>query len=430
MEPPTAMTTVKERVAVLSMNIFARPEGIHSGKWFSSGDFKDLRISLLLRKIQDFDIVILQEMFEVGVRQKRFLRDAERLGFHYHCGSVWPSLTDRYLIDGGLLILSRFPIVERDQHAYTVGSGSDGICSKGVLYARVQLSSDLADSLHVFTTHTQAGDRIKEYKIRAAQLQEMHKFIKRTIRDDQDAPVLITGDFNLDARHNLAHDPKTGLPLSSHCRESDVYLQLVQDLQRALNSTAGGEDRQVIDLMKHHDTTKLENATHPITNGDGHSSLIHESDPTSLEKDGKCIDYMFFSPSTRVLHATGNDSSAHSFQLRVVESKTTVDHCDIANLVDDPSLLPITHLSDHYGLRAEFELEVVPVAHPDGETHHTFTRLYELLQLHFPRRAFAQTPKRLWMWKLLVGLLTIAASSLTVLGVIGAVVHAALGFRN
>lgn len=40
--------------------IFARPEGIHSGKWFSNGDFKDLRISLLLRKIRDFDIVILQ----------------------------------------------------------------------------------------------------------------------------------------------------------------------------------------------------------------------------------------------------------------------------------------------------------------------------------------------------------------------------------
>jgi hypothetical protein len=47
-------------MSVYIVQIFARPEGIHSGKWFSSGDFKDLRISLLLRKIQDFDIVILQ----------------------------------------------------------------------------------------------------------------------------------------------------------------------------------------------------------------------------------------------------------------------------------------------------------------------------------------------------------------------------------
>lgn len=44
----------------LYRQIFARPEGIHSGRCFSNGDYKDLRVSLLLRKIRDFDIVILQ----------------------------------------------------------------------------------------------------------------------------------------------------------------------------------------------------------------------------------------------------------------------------------------------------------------------------------------------------------------------------------
>lgn len=324
------------------------------------------------------------------------------------------------------MILSRFPIVERDQHAYTVGSGSDGICSKGVLYARVQLSPDLADSLHVFTTHTQAGDRIKEYSIRAVQLQELHRFVTRTIRADREAPVLVTGDFNLDARHNLVHDRETGGALSSHCLESEVYKQLVQDLQTAL-----GADRHVVDLMKHHDTTKLEDALHPITNGDGHSSLVHTSDPYSPDKDGKCIDYMFFSPASREKRV--NFGETLSFQLRVVESKTTVDHCGVAPLLDDDqtsSSLPITHLSDHYGLRAEFELEISPVAHPDGQPPHPTTLLYEVLQLHFPHHAFAQAPKRLWTWKLIVGLLAIAGASLTVLGVIGKVVHSVLGFGD
>lgn len=214
--------------------IFCRPEGIHSGQWFQSGDYKDLRVALLLRKIAKFDVVILQEMFEAGPRQKRFVREAYAMGFRYHCGSVWPRLLDSRLIDGGLLILSRFPIVERDQLAYSQGSGSDGICAKGVLYARIQLSPDLSDSLHVFTTHTQAGDNRKEYTIRLAQLQEMHRFIVRTIRDDPGVPVLITGDFNLDARHNLVHDAQFGMAISTRCKESNVYQQLVADFERVV----------------------------------------------------------------------------------------------------------------------------------------------------------------------------------------------------
>lgn len=339
-------------------------------------------------------------------------------------------MTDRYLIDGGLLILSRFPIVERGQHAYSQGSGSDGICAKGVLYARVQLSPDLGDSLHVFTTHTQAGDRLKEYTIRATQLQEMHRFVTRAIRDDRDAPVLITGDFNLDARHNLTHNAQqpAALPLSTACLESDVYQQLVRDFERAL-----GPDRRVFDLMKHHDTTRVGDAVHPITNGDGHSSLVHVADPYALDKDGKCIDYMFFSPGSRTRRASTGDA-AHaggSSHLRVVEMETTVDHCDVAPLVDGQQLrLPITHLSDHYALRAEFALELAaPVAHPHGDKNHNdcTTPLYELLQLSFPQRAFAQTPERLWMWKLAVGLLAISGTAVAVVSVVASALLAVLG---
>lgn len=327
------------------------------------------------------------------------------------------------MIDGGLLILSRFPIVERNQHAFTQGSGSDGICAKGVLYARVQLSPDLGDSLHVFTTHTQAGDRMREYAIRATQLREMQRFITRTIRDDRDAPVLITGDFNLDARHDLAHDAHdpTALPISTPCRESAVYQQLVRDLTSAL-----GAGREVVDLMKHHDTTKLGDAVHPITNGDGHAALVHVSDPQSLSKDGKCIDYMFFSPSSRVRRSSVSDTP--SFDLRVVEAHTRVDHCAVTPLVADPMhVLPITHLSDHYALCAHFALTITPVAHPNGAPAHAATPLYELLQLYFPQRAFAQTPQRLWLWKLTLGLLVIGTAAAGALHVLGRVLLAAVG---
>ncbi|CAH0485266.1 unnamed protein product [Peronospora farinosa] len=458
------MTKVQERLAVLSLNIFCRPEGIHSGQWLKTGDYKDLRVALLLRKMVNFDVVILQEMFEAGPRQKHFVRDAHAMGFCYHCGSVWPRLLDSRLIDGGLLILSRYPIVERDQLAYSQGSGSDGICAKGVIYARIQLSPDLSDSLHVFTTHTQSGDNYKEYSIRLAQLQEMHRFIARTIRNDSGVPILITGDFNLDARHNLVHDKQTGAAISTRCKESDVYQQLVADFERVVrearmkvagetgnvadaDSTAGS---LIIDLMKRCDATKLGDEIHPITNGDGHSLLVHKGDPLSLKKDGKCIDYMFFFPgvndemakaaSTTPSTFTSSDSTkcnevsdedrdscestvSPRFQLTLVDKGTTVDHCSVKELTDDSKSeksdplrqrqqqLPITHLSDHYGLRALFSLEITSVKHPNGRLIGRSESLSSVLQLYFPQQAFVQRPQRLWKWKLAFALLSIVTAA-------------------
>ncbi|CAI5710544.1 unnamed protein product [Peronospora destructor] len=464
------MTKVQERLAVLSLNIFCRPEGIHSGQWLKTGDYKDLRVALLLRKMVKFDVVILQEMFEAGPRQKRFVRDAHAMGFCYHCGSVWPGLLDYRLIDGGLLILSRYPIVERDQLAYSHGSGSDGMCAKGVIYARIQLSPDLSDSLHVFTTHTQSGDNHKEYSIRLAQLQEMHQFIAKTIRNDSGVPVLITGDFNLDARHNLVHDKQTEAVTSTRCRESYVYQQLVADFERVVREArlkAVGEtgkavdadstaDPLIIDLMKRCDTTKLGDEIHPITNGDGHSLLVHKGDPLSLKKDGKCIDYMFFFPgvndsmtktaaTTRSTTSSSDstncneegDKDRESYQstlsrLTLVPKGTTVDHCSVEELTDDSkseksdllrqrqNQLPITHLSDHYGLRALFSLEITSVKRPDGRPIGRNESLSSVLQLYFPQQAFVQRPQRLWKWKLAFALLSIitAAGGVT-FGVVG-----------
>ncbi|CEG37288.1 Endonuclease/exonuclease/phosphatase [Plasmopara halstedii] len=419
---------VQERLAVLSMNIFCRPEGIHSGQWFHTGDYKDLRIALLLRKMAKFDVVILQEMFEAGVRHQRFVRKAYAMGFRYHCGSVWPKLLDLRLIDGGLLILSRYPIVQRDQLAFSQGSGSDGMCAKGVLYARIQLSPHLSHSLHVFTTHTQAGDNLKDYNIRLAQLEEMHKFIGQTIHENLGGPILITGDFNLDARHDLIHDFKTGSVTSIRCRESKVYQQLIENLERVVkqarqkSAVEACSDTLVIDLMKRCDTTKLGDELHPITNGDGHSSLVHLSDPLSLDKDGKCIDYMFFIPGDAQTDQKHLDSTP--FQFTLEEMGTTVDHCTVKDLFDSKNdddqvtqrlhqldVHPVTHLSDHYGLRANFLLELTNLKCPDGLPVGKNEPIASVLQLYFPQSAYAQQPQRLWKLKLAFALFLILAST-------------------
>jgi sphingomyelin phosphodiesterase len=66
-----------------------------------------------------------------------------------------PSLFSGYATDSGLLILSRFPIVEQEFCPFPYGVVSDALSYKGVLYAKIIIGGDRV--LHLFNTHTQAS---------------------------------------------------------------------------------------------------------------------------------------------------------------------------------------------------------------------------------------------------------------------------------
>ena len=100
--------------------------------------------------------------------------------------------------DSGLIILSKYPIIESSAMTYSSSSGSDRLANKGVVYARIQVSSSEGDYLHVFNTHIQAHDYSET---RLAQISELMDFISKIIKSDKDhiRPILIVGDFNVAA---------------------------------------------------------------------------------------------------------------------------------------------------------------------------------------------------------------------------------------
>lgn len=55
----------------------------------------------------------------------------------YHCVSDAPGFFSGYATDGGLTILSRFPIVYSEFDPYPYGVLSDSLSYKGVLYAKI-----------------------------------------------------------------------------------------------------------------------------------------------------------------------------------------------------------------------------------------------------------------------------------------------------
>ncbi len=131
--------------------------------------------------------------------------------------------------DSGLIILSKYPIIESSAMTYSSSSGSDRLANKGVVYARIQVSSSEGDYLHVFNTHIQAHDYSET---RLAQISELMDFISEIIKSDKDhiRPILIVGDFNVAAEKpdnwmELADisPPETEDPTNSEHSDSEKH---------------------------------------------------------------------------------------------------------------------------------------------------------------------------------------------------------------
>ena len=91
-----------------------------------------------MKKMRDYDIIALQEIFALGnTRQNQIINYAKEIGFHFHTRSFRPPLFSKKFIDAGLVILSKYPIVERDAMIYNFGNQIDAWAAKQVIYAKV-----------------------------------------------------------------------------------------------------------------------------------------------------------------------------------------------------------------------------------------------------------------------------------------------------
>jgi hypothetical protein len=104
----------------------------------NASDFKDARLDVFVTKLDDFDIICHQEVFStMNTRKQRLITYAKKAGLIYHAVNTSPGLFSGYATDGGLVTLSRFPIVESEFEPYDYGVVSDALSYKGVLYTRI-----------------------------------------------------------------------------------------------------------------------------------------------------------------------------------------------------------------------------------------------------------------------------------------------------
>ncbi|MEG4631745.1 sphingomyelin phosphodiesterase [Microcoleus sp. AR_TQ3_B6] len=157
--------------------------------------------------IKGYDVVILQEAFDnpasdqllSGLKGKYphqtpvLGRSQDGWDGTLNYGEVF----DGKVEDGGVAVVSRWPIEQKVQYVFDRGCGFDATANKGFVYVKVNKEGRF---YHVIGTHTQAEDSLcgsgKAAEIRRSQFRTIKKFI-----EDKNIPsneiIFIGGDLNV-----------------------------------------------------------------------------------------------------------------------------------------------------------------------------------------------------------------------------------------
>jgi len=168
---------------VLAYNVWALLPGIVS---------KDVseRLNLLQSKLNGYDAIVFSELFD-NSRRETFLNGI-KAEYPYQTSVVDKSGA---IEDGGVLIVSRWPIETSSHTTFSECDAEDCLSAKGVKYARINKGGN---KYHVFGSHTQAWTSAENQATRLQQFYTMKSFMdSKNIPSSE--PVIIAGDLNVDS---------------------------------------------------------------------------------------------------------------------------------------------------------------------------------------------------------------------------------------
>ena len=181
-KPQYPSRSSNENFKVLAYNVWALLPGIVSKSVTE-------RLTLLTKELNGYDAIVFSELFD-NSRRTTFLNGLKK-EYPYQSKVVDRSGS---LEDGGVLIVSRWPIDNQAQITYTSCDAEDCVAAKGVIYTEINKQGN---RYHLFGSHTQAWSEPENQNTRLSQFQQMAEFIdSRNISSEE--PVIIAGDLNVD----------------------------------------------------------------------------------------------------------------------------------------------------------------------------------------------------------------------------------------
>ena len=172
------------------------------------------------------DVVALNEAFSDSLTQKL----VNGLGFPYKTAVLGNK--SRNVMNGGVVILSRYPIIEKHEHIYSASCAEDSFANKGFVHVKIQKDGRV---YNIIATHTQADPVLpcsNVSNIRVNQFREINKYIKSNIHDKSEY-VYVIGDLNTDQSY-----PEFNNMLSILDVKQPVYAGLEYSWDFRLNTLA------------------------------------------------------------------------------------------------------------------------------------------------------------------------------------------------
>lgn len=189
-----------QELRVLSYNVYLRPPMVSH----AHGDYKNQRCSLICKILHLFDVVLLQEVHTcLNFRCNTIIEEAAKQGLPYHVCTYGPSVFSRHISNNGLMILSRYPISDKDSLSFTSSSTYDSIIEKGAIYGQLQLSQGV--QVGIVNTHLQSSYYMEDAYAEATRSHQLKQL--RTWMDEkrgmENCNFICGGDFNINSGNKI-----------------------------------------------------------------------------------------------------------------------------------------------------------------------------------------------------------------------------------
>ncbi|EDP58933.1 sphingomyelin phosphodiesterase [Vibrio sp. AND4] len=174
-----ALDDNEQHLNLMTYNIWALP---------AVASHIDDRYELIPSYVKGFDVVALQEVFADG--REAFLRE---LAKEYPYQTKMLDKDGFNIHDGGVTIVSRYPIVNQAQYVFPDCSSADCLADKGINYAEIIKGGQ---AYHIFNTHAASSDTEIAREHRQRQFKQM-RAMAQSLNIPSNETVVYSGDFNV-----------------------------------------------------------------------------------------------------------------------------------------------------------------------------------------------------------------------------------------
>ncbi|ESP93399.1 sphingomyelin phosphodiesterase [Pseudoalteromonas luteoviolacea] len=168
-----------EQLKVMTYNIWALP--------VIASHISD-RMTLIPDYLKGYDALLLQEVFHS--QRESFLRE---IATEYPYQTKMLDKSGVNIYDGGVIIVSRYPIVNQAQYVFPDCSSTDCFADKGVNYAEIIKDGE---AYHLFATHTASSDTDTARQHRQLQFKQIRS-LATSLNIPSNETVVYGGDFNV-----------------------------------------------------------------------------------------------------------------------------------------------------------------------------------------------------------------------------------------